>query len=179
MDLLQKYLFIPLDIFAKSQQNKDIANKSDGWLTLFSSDEPDVIIGLLEKYPEFRDIYGEAYQICLNIEKVMEMFSEELYMLDRNTEKYMIDVMQNEFGQARNDLQEAKDSLAIKQNVLIETQNDLAEAKNDLDRMGEKYIQSVRNAVEIMRSMGLGEQEIMGRLCGQYQLGEGQAKEFL
>ncbi len=176
---MQKYLFIPLDIFAKSQQNKDIANKSDGWLTLFSSDEPDVIIGLLEKYPEFRDIYGEAYQICLNIEKVMEMFSEELYMLDRNTEKYMIDVMQNEFGQARNDLQEAKDSLAIKQNVLIETQNDLAEAKNDLDRMGEKYIQSVRNAVEIMRSMGLGEQEIMGRLCGQYQLGEGQAKEFL
>ena len=165
MDLLQKYLFIPLDIFAKSQQNKDIANKSDGWLTLFSSDEPDVIIGLLEKYPEFRDIYGEAYQICLNIEKVMEMFSEELYMLDRNTEKYMIDVMQNELGQARNDLQEAKDSLAIKQ--------------NDLDRMGEKYIQSVRNAVEIMRSMGLGEQEIMGRLCGQYQLGEGQAKEFL
>lgn len=165
MDLLQKYLFIPLDIFAKSQQNKDIANKSDGWLTLFSSDEPDVIIGLLEKYPEFRDIYGEAYQICLNIEKVMEMFSEELYMLDRNTEKYMIDVMQNELDQARNDLQEAKDSLAIKQ--------------NDLDRMGEKYIQSVRNAVEIMRSMGLGEQEIMGRLCGQYQLGEGQAKEFL
>lgn len=162
---MQKYLFIPLDIFAKSQQNKDIANKSDGWLTLFSSDEPDVIIGLLEKYPEFRDIYGEAYQICLNIEKVMEMFSEELYMLDRNTEKYMIDVMQNELDQARNDLQEAKDSLAIKQ--------------NDLDRMGEKYIQSVRNAVEIMRSMGLGEQEIMGRLCGQYQLGEGQAKEFL
>ena len=91
-----KYLFIPLDIFAKSQQNKDIANKSDGWLTLFSSDEPDVIIGLLEKYPEFRDIYGEAYQICLNIEKVMEMFSEELRELDRNTVWYMIDELKKE-----------------------------------------------------------------------------------
>lgn len=35
--------------------------------------------GLIEAYPEFREIYKEGYEICLNVERVMEMFSKELY----------------------------------------------------------------------------------------------------
>ncbi len=94
LELLQKYLFIPLDIFQKNKQNIDINEKRDAWLTLFSSDNPDDIIELIEKYPDFRRIYEEGYQICLNIEGVMDMFSEELYELDKNTVEYMIDEMQ-------------------------------------------------------------------------------------
>ena len=91
MELLQKYLFIPLDIFRENKHNGDIKKKRDAWLTLFSSDNPDVIIELIEKYPEFRQIYEEAYEICLNVERVMDMFSKELYELDKNTVQYMID----------------------------------------------------------------------------------------
>lgn len=32
LDLLQKYLFIPLDIFVKNQQNNNINSKLDAWL---------------------------------------------------------------------------------------------------------------------------------------------------
>ena len=95
MELLQKYLFIPLDIFRKSQHNKDINNKADAWLSLFSSDDPDTVIALSTAYPDFHKIYEEAYTICQNIERVMEMFSEELAILDRNTVKYMMDEMQS------------------------------------------------------------------------------------
>ena len=31
MDLLQKYIFIPLDIFKKNVENKGIKNKMDGY----------------------------------------------------------------------------------------------------------------------------------------------------
>ena len=103
---MQKYLFIPLDIFRKSQHNRTINNKKDAWLTLFSCDDPDTVAELIRAYPEFMGIYEEAYTICLNIEKVMEMFSEELYILDRNTEKYMFEEMQKELNEMREEYEE-------------------------------------------------------------------------
>ena len=56
LPLLQKYLFVPLDIFLKNQHNKVIRNKLDAWLLLFSSDDPNDIIHLIEEYPEFQAI---------------------------------------------------------------------------------------------------------------------------
>ena len=50
----------------------------------------------MEKYPEFQKMYREIYELCLNVEKVMEMFSKELQELDRNTVQYMIDEMQED-----------------------------------------------------------------------------------
>lgn len=95
MELLQEYIFIPLDIFRDIQHNRGITNKLEAWLTLLSMDEPEQIIHLIQSYPEFKLIYEDAYKLCLNIEKVMGMFSEELLEFDRNTVDYMIDEMQN------------------------------------------------------------------------------------
>ena len=46
---------------------------------------------LIEEYPQFRAMYEEIYQICSNIEGVINMFSKELLEIDRNTVKYMIE----------------------------------------------------------------------------------------
>ncbi len=95
IDLLQKYILIPLDIYRKVAQNKDITSKLEAWLTLFSAENPETIIKLISAYPEFWDIYEEAYAICLNMKNIMGIFSEELHELDRNTVQYMIDEMQD------------------------------------------------------------------------------------
>lgn len=95
LPLLQKFLFISLDIFLKNQHNKDISNKLIAWLLFFASDDPNDIIQLIKEYPEFRAMYEQAYQICRNVEDIMGLFSEELKILDRNTVLYMIDEMQN------------------------------------------------------------------------------------
>ncbi len=179
MELVQKYLFIPLDIFMRNPHNRDRRSRKDAWLTLFSSDDPDRIVELLEDYPEFKDIYRDGYQICRNMEKVMGIFSEELYMLDRNTERYMFDEMQNELDEMRDHLSEMRNDLAETQNDLAETQNDLAETQNDLTRMNDKYAQAVKNGVALMRSLKLSETEIMEKLRTQYRLDETQAKEYL
>ncbi len=98
LNLLQKYLFIPLDIFRKTSHNKPIQNKIDAWLTFLSKDEPEDIIKLLEAYPEFKAMYEDVYNLCLNTERTMNMFSKELQILDENTVRYMIDEMQNEIN---------------------------------------------------------------------------------
>lgn len=95
-NLLQKFIFVALDIYRKKQQNMSIKNRLNGWLTFLSSDAPEDIIGLIEKYPDSKLMYAQVYEICQNIEQVMGMFSKELYELDRNTVRYMIDELQEE-----------------------------------------------------------------------------------
>ncbi|MDD6070424.1 MAG: hypothetical protein PUC12_06360, partial [Clostridiales bacterium] len=72
-------------------QNKGVTGKLEAWLTFFCADEPEYIVELITAYPEFKLLYEDVYRLCLNTEKVMEMFSEELRMLDVNTTQFMID----------------------------------------------------------------------------------------
>ena len=65
LNLLQKYIFIPLDIFKRVRQNKGIKGKLEAWLTFLSSDEPEDIVRLITDYPEFKVIYDEVYNLCL------------------------------------------------------------------------------------------------------------------
>ena len=92
----QKFIYIALDIFKKKQHNEGdrIHNRLEAWLTFFCRDEPEMIFRLLEEYPEFRALYEDVYELCRNVEGLMEIFSKELLEMDRNTVKLMIDQMQ-------------------------------------------------------------------------------------
>ena len=70
-------------------------------------DDPEMIVAIIEQYPEFRTYYEEIYDICRNIEGVMDMFSKELQELDRNTAQLMIDEMQEKLNQKEHELKEA------------------------------------------------------------------------
>ena len=99
MDLLQEYTFICLDIFNNTIHNegRKIESRLEEWLVFLSQDDPDKIINLLNCNPEFKKIYEEVYTICLNMERMMSMFSKELEILDRNTVKLMVDEMIEEY----------------------------------------------------------------------------------
>ena len=109
INLLQEYDFIALDIFRKNIYNKGIQDELDAWLVFLSMDDPEMIVGLLEKYPKFRLMYEQIYDICLNTEEVMGMFSRELKELDDNTVEYMIDELQGIADDAIERLRQAKE----------------------------------------------------------------------
>lgn len=60
LELLQKYIFVPIDIYLKNKENKDISNRLNAWL-LLGSDSPEDIIRLIERYPEFKAMYQQIY----------------------------------------------------------------------------------------------------------------------
>ena len=129
-------IFIPLDIFKRVRQNEGIKGKMEAWLTFLSSDEPEDIVRLITDYPEFKVIYDEVYNLCLNVEKVMEMFSKELKELDQNTVQLMIDEMQEdldakdvEIESQKKELESKDEKLAFK-DVEIETQKKELASKN-------------------------------------------------
>ena len=80
----------------------------------------DSIIQLIEKYPDFKPLYETLYRMCENIEGVMNMFSEELYELDKNTAEFMVD----EFSRV---IEEQKALLAEKDSELVKKNSELAE----------------------------------------------------
>jgi hypothetical protein len=132
MDLLQKYIFVPLDIFREIMHNKEIENELEAWLAFLSMDEPEMIVKLVETYPKFQEIYEQIYGMCRNIGSVMEMFSEELRELDRNTVQYMIDVMQDEINAQKGMLDEKQLQLDEKQSMLDEQKSTINEQKNEI-----------------------------------------------
>lgn len=63
-------------------------------------------------------MYEQAYDVCRNIEEVMQMFSKELLELDRNTVKLMIDDMQKEIDCQREQLsQKDKEMLEMRKEI--------------------------------------------------------------
>lgn len=151
LELLQKYLFIPLDIYQKNQHNKNIKDKRNAWLALLSGEDAEQIIALTEEYPEFKEIYREAYEICCNVEEVMGMFSKELYELDKNTEQYMMDEMQSEIDEMQS---------------TINVQNNIIE-------------KSIINTINMMKKMKMSDNEILDNIKEQYQLSKEQAQKYL
>lgn len=133
MELLQKYIFIPLDIFRKNVQNNSINSKLEGWLAFLSMDTPSVILELIERYPEFRELYGQIYEICRNVEDVMGLFSKELLEMDRNTVRYMMDEMQEEINRKKKELEESTHELEERRSQLEESRSQLEESKSQLE----------------------------------------------
>ena len=120
MNLLQNFIFIALDIFRKNMENKTVENELDAWLMFFASEEPERIIELIESYPDFREIYEDIYEICLNMEKVMGMYSKELQELDRNTVQYMIDEMQETIDAQKQALNEQSETIKSQAQIISE-----------------------------------------------------------
>ena len=90
---------------------------------------------LIESYPEFREMYGDIYDLCLNTEKVMEMFSKELLEMDKNTVLYMIDEMQNEIDEQKVMLQDKDAQLQQKDVQLLEKEQNLEYERAENERL--------------------------------------------
>ena len=156
INLLQKYLFVPLDIFREIQHNKHIRieNRLEAWLVFLSMDEPEAVISVIEKYSDFKAMYGQIYEICRNIEEVMGMFSKELRELDRNTVQLMIDEMQEELNQVKRKVEEEKQKAeeekqkAEEEKQKAEEERQKAEEERQKAERKEQELEETRQAYE-------------------------------
>ena len=140
---------MPLDIFREIQQNKHIRieNRLEAWLAFLSMDEPEAVISIIEKYSDFKAMYGQIYEICRNIEEVMGMFSKELRELDRNTVQLMIDEMQEELNQVKRKVEEEKQK-AEEEKQKAEEERQKAEEERQKAERKEQELEETRQAYE-------------------------------
>lgn len=137
IELLQEYVFIALDIFQKTLDNKNnnITEELEAWLTFLSMDDPDVILKLIEAYPQFEPLYREVYEMCRNLERMMDMFSKELEELDKNTVQYMIDEMQDTIDAQNNTIDEQNHTIDEQNHTIDELTSIIEAQKAQLDTL--------------------------------------------
>ena len=154
LNLIQKYLFIPLDIFRKIYHNKDVTSKIDAWLAFLCMDDPEDIIRLTADYPQFKPLYEELYRMCFNVEKIMGLFSKELQILDENTVQYMMDEMQDTINEKQGIIDEMKKQMNEKESVISGMQEQMNEKESVISGMQEQLsekdtaIQALQKRIE-------------------------------
>lgn len=159
LELLQEYLFIPLDIFKKNMDNKPIETELEAWLTFLSFDEPERIVELIHRYPQFKAMYEDIYEICLNMEKVMNMYSKELQELDHNTVMYMIDEMQAQLDQRKQLLLQTEQQLKRKEEQLEKTEQRLEETEQRLEETEQRLEETEQRLEETEQRLEETEQQ--------------------
>ena len=141
----QKFIYIALDIFKKKQHNEGdrIHDRLEAWLTFFCRDEPEMIFRLIEEYPEFKALYEDVFELCRNVEGLMEIFSKELLEMDRNTVKLMIDQMQEKIDAQEQAIQQKDAALEQKDAALKQKDIELEAAKQQMQCQAESFEQRI------------------------------------
>lgn len=127
MELLQEYCLTTLDVFRKSAYPKD-RNEQTGWLSLLAVENVEEAEVLLLDYPWLGEIYRDMEEYLHNPKEVLDMFSEALRIMDRNTVQYMIEEQQKELEKKQKELEE-KNFEIEQQRVEIERLKKLLEKK--------------------------------------------------
>lgn len=91
-----------------------------------------MILRLIMDYPKFEDLYRDVYMLCLNLERMMEMFSKELAELDKNTVQYMIDEMQDTIDEQKDTINEQNALINSLQESIVSLQKELEGLKDKL-----------------------------------------------
>lgn len=87
---------------------------------------------LLKAYPEFIPLYKDIYELCLNMEKVIGMFSKELLEMDRNTVDLMIDEMQAEIDRQADKINHQAKEINKQAKEINQQAREIAELKQRL-----------------------------------------------
>lgn len=114
LELLQEYYLIALDVFREIPYPKD-RTKQGIWLSALSAETMEELLVLSEEYPWVREIYEEMMEFMHRPEEVLNMFSEALRILDRNTVQYMIELQQEQIKEQAQQIEEQKRQLEEKE----------------------------------------------------------------
>ena len=130
INFLSNYTYISLDTFHSVRQN--ISDYLDAWFTFLSSDAPEDILNLIEAYPEFKEYYHDIALFRHKPKELMNMYSDALIQMDKNTANYMIEEMQKEVDEWKQAFSEKEDEIAAVQHELAQKDAYIKELESKL-----------------------------------------------
>lgn len=156
INMLQKYFYLPLDIFFSIMDNKDDKNalsELEAWLYFVGSDKPEDIEKIIRIYPKFTKMYEEIHRFRKNPKEAVGMFSDALRIMDENTVKLMIEQQKEELRAQAELIEKNKVEIAEKQAEIKDKEAEIkdkeAEIKDKEAEIVEKDLIIARQAEEI------------------------------
>ena len=124
-----KYNDIALDVFREIAYSID-SSEQKAWLSLLASEDVEEAEKLSEEYPWLGEIYQEMEGYLHKPQEVLNMFSEALRILDRNTVQYMVEQQQEQINQMQEQISHQSEQLEEKDEQ-ISHQNEQLEEKDE------------------------------------------------
>lgn len=106
---LHEDVLICLDTFHSIVHNiTKSSTLQDAWLTFLDSEDINEISELVRNFPMFLPIYREIAEFAQRPEELINMFSEALYIMDRNMERLMVEEMREKVESTKAELESAR-----------------------------------------------------------------------
>ena len=150
LDLLQKYIFVALDVFREITYN--LNEEIEAWLLFLSSDRPEDIMRIIERYPDFREIYEEIAQFQVKPEELVGMYSKALEILDRNTVQYMIEEQKQEIEEQQREIEERKREIVEQQREIEEHKREMEEQQQEIEER-KREIEEQQKEIERLKKL--------------------------
>ena len=112
LNLLENIIFISLDTFHSMIHN--INTTQDAWLEFLTEDNPEKIVQFVNQFPEFLPCYQDLISFREKPEELIHMFSDALRELDKNTERYMVEELNKEVANLKEELNRQATALTEK-----------------------------------------------------------------
>ena len=166
LDLMQKYLLIPLDIFRKCLQNRRkeagnprkagtirLKNKLEAWLTFIASDRPEDIMEVVRAYPEFREVYREVFEFRYQRRELISMYSEALSILDANTVELMVEQQKRVVEKQKRLLEKQKQMIGQNEKTIEQLRREAEQQKKEIEQQKREAEQQKREAEQKDREL--------------------------
>ena len=167
LNLLQNYIFVPLDIFRKHldaalhQTGDCFITEREAWLAFLSSDDPQIILRILDQFPgTFRPLYDRICAMCRNTKEMIYMFSEELSILDKNTVMMMIEEQQETIEQQKKELSQKEEAIEQQKKELSQKEEAIEQQKKELSQKEEAIEHQKKELSQKEETIDMQKQEI-------------------
>ncbi len=111
LELLQEYWLIALDVFREFPYPRDRSEQT-AWLSLLATEDTADVEKVVAEYPWLAEIYREMDNYLNKPEEVLNMFSEALKIMDRNTVQYMIEEQMDQIMDQYEQIEEQQKRIA-------------------------------------------------------------------
>ena len=150
LNLLQKYIFVALDVFREITYN--LGEEIEAWLLFLSSDRPEDIMRIIERYPDFREIYEEMAQFQVKPEELVGMYSKALEILDRNTVQYMIEEQKQEIEGQKQEIEKRKQEIEGQKQEIEAQKQEIKEQKQEIEERKQE-IEEQKQEIERLKKL--------------------------
>ena len=107
-------------------------------MSFLSTDNPADIMALTEAYPYFKELYSDMIKFQRKPKELVNMFSEALEIMDRNTVKYMIEDRDEKIRQLTSENNQLVDKLQQQDDRLQQQTRLIDELMKRLDNIEAK-----------------------------------------
>lgn len=129
---LQKVIYISLDTFHAVAHN--INTELEAWLTFFSADNPETIVKLVNKHTEFYEMYQELMKFRKDPRRLINMYSEALAIMDRNTVEYMCEKMKKKIDEQKEILEKQQKEIEAREGTISQQESTISQQEGTISR---------------------------------------------